>query len=538
MSKIFSSRTHCLSSFASKAIRACIAPRFYSAVGSTLNQTQAVPTAKLLIDGKFVESQTNEWIPLFNPATNEIIGQVPKATQGEMEAAANAAAKAFQSWSQTSVVARQQVMFKLQQLIKENMDKLAANVTLEQGKTIPDAEGDVLRGLQVVEHACSITSLQLGESMPSISKDMDTHSYRVPIGVCAGVCPFNFPAMIPLWMFPLALVSGNTFVLKPSEQDPGAAMMLAELAQQAGVPDGVLNVIHGGKESVDFVCDNPHIQAISFVGSDFVGKYIYERGSKNGKRVQSNMGAKNHGVVMPDANKEMTLNQLVGAAFGAAGQRCMALSTAVFVGEAKEWIPELVERAKKLKVNAGHEAGSDVGPLISPAAKQRVLDLVQSGVDEGANLVLDGRHVDVPNYEKGNFVGPTVLSGVKPHMKCYTEEIFGPVLVILDCDTLDEAINVVNNNPYGNGTAIFTSSGAVARKYRETVNCGQIGINVPIPVPLPMFSFTGSRGSFRGDMNFYGKAGINFYTQLKTVTSLWREEDTLSKKAEVSFPKL
>jgi len=538
MAKMLSNRTMYLTGIALKGMRTSMGPRFYSAVGAAVSRSQTLPSTKLLIDGKFVDSHSSEWIPIYDPATNEAIGQVPKATQAEMEAAANAAAKAFPAWSQTSILARQQVMFKFQHLIRENMDKLAANITLEQGKTIPDAEGDVMRGLQVVEHACSITSLQLGETLPSISKDMDTHSYRVPLGVCGGVCPFNFPAMIPLWMFPLALVCGNTFVLKPSEQDPGAAMMLAQLAQQAGVPDGVLNVIHGAKESVDFICDNPHIQAVSFVGSDFVGKYIYERGSKNGKRVQSNMGAKNHGVVMPDANKEMTLNQLVGAAFGAAGQRCMALSTAVFVGEAKEWIPDLVERAKKLTVNAGHEPGADLGPLISPAAKQRVLDLVQSGVDEGAKLDLDGRDVKVAKYQNGNFVGPTVLSGVKPNMKCYTEEIFGPVLVILDCDTLEEAIDVVNSNPYGNGTAIFTSSGAVARKYRDSVDCGQIGINVPIPVPLPMFSFTGSRASFRGDMNFYGKAGINFYTQLKTVTSLWREEDTLSKKAEVAFPKL
>lgn len=516
--------------FAAKAVRPSFGLKYYSGTSS------AAP--KLFINGKFMDSTTNDWIPLYNPANNEIIGQVPKSTQAEMQAASDAAQNAFPAWSDTSVLARQQVMFKLQHLIKENMGELAKNITLEQGKTLADAEGDVLRGLQVVEHACSITSLQQGETMSSISKDMDTHSYRVPLGVCAGITPFNFPAMIPLWMFPLAIVCGNTYVLKPSEQDPGAAMMLARLAQDAGVPDGVLNVIHGGKESVDFICDDPATKAISFVGSDFVGQYIYERGSHNGKRVQSNMGAKNHGVVMPDANKETTLNQLVGAAFGAAGQRCMALSTAVFVGEAREWIPELVDRAKKLQVNAGDKPGADVGPLISPAAKQRVLDLVQSAVDEGAQLDLDGRDITVPGYETGNFVGPTIISRVKPHMKCYTEEIFGPVLVILDTDTLDGAIDVVNNNPYGNGTAIFTSSGAVARKYQNRVDVGQIGVNVPIPVPLPMFSFTGSRGSFRGDMNFYGKAGINFFTQWKTVTTLWRSEDTKSKKAEVAFPKL
>jgi len=483
------------------------------------------PSVKLFIDGKFVESSTNEWINNYNPATQEVVSRVPCATQSEMNAAVEAATRAYPAWRETSVMTRQRVMFNLQHIIRENMKELAANITLEQGKTLPDAEGDVLRGLQVVEHACSITSLQLGETLGGITKDMDTYTYREPLGVCAGVTPFNFPAMIPLWMFPMALVCGNTFIVKPSEQDPGACMMLVKMAQEAGVPDGVLNVIHGQKSSVDFICDNPAIRAISFVGSDRVGKYIYERGSSNGKRVQSNMGAKNHGVIMPDANKEHTINQLVGAAFGAAGQRCMALSTAIFVGDSKKWLPEIVERAKQLKINAGDQPGADLGPLISPEAKQRVHDLVQSGVDEGATLALDGRDAKVSGYEKGNFVAPTILSEVKPSMKCYTEEIFGPVLVTLNADTLDEAIDMINANPYGNGTAIFTTSGAIARKFQTQIDVGQVGINVPIPVPLPMFSFTGSRGSFRGDVNFYGKQGIQFYTQLKTVTSLWRQED-------------
>jgi len=334
----------------------------------------------------------------------------------------------------------------------------------------------------------------------------------------------------------LALVCGNTFVIKPSERDPGACMMLMEMFNEAGAPKGVVNVIHGAHEAVNFVCDNKDIRAISFVGSDIAGKYIYERGSKNGKRVQSNMGAKNHGVIMPDANKEQTLNQLCGAAFGAAGQRCMALSTAVFVGEAQKWIPELVDRASKLKVNAGHEPDADLGPVISPQSKQRILDLVQSGIDEGAKVLLDGRKITVPKYEKGNFVGPTLLADVKPHMKCYTEEIFGPVLVTLSVDTLDDAISLINNNPYGNGTAIFTTNGATARKFTQEIDVGQVGVNVPIPVPLPMFSFTGSRGSFLGDNNFYGKAGVNFFTQLKTVTAMWREQDATDNKAHVAMP--
>lgn len=393
-----------------------------------------------------------------------------------------------------------------------------------------------MRGLQVVEHCCSITSLQLGETLPGIAKDMDTMTFRVPLGVTAGITPFNFPAMIPLWMFPMALVTGNTSLMKPSERDPGACMMLMELVKEAGFPDGVVNVIHGRHDSVNFICDHPEIKAISFVGSDQAGQYIYERGSKNGKRVQSNMGAKNHGVIMPDANKENCLNQLVGAAFGAAGQRCMALSTAVFVGEARNWIPELVEKAKKLKVNAGHEPGADLGPVISPEAKQRVCDLVQSGIDQGAKILLDGRDVKVPGYEKGNFVGPTILHYVKPEMKCYTEEIFGPVLVSMEVDTLDDAIKLINANPYGNGTAIFTTNGATARKYTMEIDVGQVGVNVPIPVPLPMFSFTGSRGSFRGDMNFYGKAGVQFYTQLKTVTQMWRSDDATLSGSQTAMP--
>lgn len=382
-------------------------------------------------------------------------------------------------------------------------------MTEEQGKTLADAEGDVFRGLQVVEHACSVTSLQLGETLPSIARDMDTISYRLPLGVCAGITPFNFPAMIPLWMFPLAIVCGNTYVVKPSERDPGACMMLMELLEPAGVPPGVVNVIHGQHESVNFICDNPHIKAISFVGSDQAGRYIYERGSKSGKRVQSNMGAKNHGVVMPDANKEHTLNQLVGAAFGAAGQRCMALTTTVFVGESKEWIPELIERAKKLKVNAGHIPDADLGPVISPQAKERIHNLVESGVKQGAKVLLDGRGIKVPGFEKGNFIGPTILSDVTPNMECYKEEIFGPVLLTMTADTLDDAVNIINSNPYGNGTAVFTTNGATARKFTEQIDVGQVGINVPIPVPLPMFSFTGSRGSFLGDTNFYGKAVSN-----------------------------
>lgn len=494
------------------------------------------PTTKLFIDGKFVDSQTQDWLDVHNPATNKVITRVPKTTMDEMNSAVDSASKAFKTWSETSVLSRQQILFGYQSLIKSHLKEVAKLITLEQGKTLADAEGDVHRGLQVVEHACSITSLQLGETLPSITKDMDMYSYRFPLGVCAGIAPFNFPAMIPLWMFPVAVVCGNTYVMKPSERVPGATMLLAKLAQDAGLPDGVLNVIHGAHEAVNFICDHPEIQAISFVGSDQAGKHIYERGSKNGKRVQSNMGAKNHGVIMPDANKDHALNQLVGAAFGAAGQRCMALSTAIFVGDSKEWIPEFVERAKKLKVDAGHRPGADLGPLISPQAKERVCELVQSGVDEGAKVDLDGRGIEVEGYANGNFVGPTVLTDVKSNMKCYKEEIFGPVLLTMTADNLDEAVEMINDNPYGNGTAIFTSSGAVARKFQNDVKVGQIGVNVPIPVALPMFSFTGSRGSFLGSSHFYGKEGIAFYTQSKTITSLWKEDVSEIQKTATVMP--
>jgi malonate-semialdehyde dehydrogenase (acetylating)/methylmalonate-semialdehyde dehydrogenase len=494
------------------------------------------PITKLFIDGKFVDSKTNDYIELHDPATNQLVTKVPKSTQDEMLQAVESSKRAYKSWSQTSILTRQQLMFRLQQLIKNNMGELAQNITKEQGKTLADAEGDVLRGLQVVEHCCSITSLQMGETVPNVAKDMDTYSYTLPIGVTAGITPFNFPAMIPLWMFPVAITCGNTSIIKPSERDPGATMMLCELLNEAGCPPGVVNVIHGAHDAVNFICDNPDIKAVSFVGSDQAGKYIYERAGRNGKRVQSNMGAKNHGVIMADANKENTLNQLAGAAFGAAGQRCMALSTAVFVGDAKSWIPDLVERAKQLKVNAGHIPGTDVGPVISPQSKKRILELIQSGVDSGAKLVLDGRNITVPGFEKGNFVGPTILTDVQTNMKCYTEEIFGPVLVCLTVDTLDEAIELINNNPYGNGTAIFTTNGATARKFVNLIDVGQVGVNVPIPVPLPMFSFTGTRGSFLGDNHFYGKQGIKFYTQTKTVTQLWRETDVSHTKAAVAMP--
>ncbi|MBC68661.1 MULTISPECIES: CoA-acylating methylmalonate-semialdehyde dehydrogenase [Acinetobacter] len=481
-------------------------------------------TAKLLINGQFIESETQQWQDIVNPATQEVIGRVPFATVQEVDAAIQAAQDAFASWRQTPIQARMRIMLKLQDLIRTNMKEIARVLTAEQGKTLADAEGDIQRGLEVVEHACSVGTLQMGEYTEGVARGVDTYTLQQPLGVCAGITPFNFPAMIPLWMFPMAIVCGNTFVLKPSEQDPLSTMMLVELAIQAGVPAGVLNVVHGGKEVVDRLCTNPLIKAISFVGSTAVGTHVYNLAGQHGKRVQSMMGAKNHVVVMPDANKEQTLNALVGAAFGAAGQRCMALSVAVMVGESQQWVQELVEKAKTLKVNAGHEPNTDIGPVISKRAKARVMDLINSGVEQGAELLLDGRDVQVLGYESGNFVGATIFNGVTTDMRIYKEEIFGPVLAIISVDSLDEAIALINANPFGNGVGLFTQSGATARTFQNLIDIGQVGINIPIPVPVPFFSFTGSRGSKLGDLGPYGKQAVQFYTQTKTITSRWFED--------------
>jgi len=368
----------------------------------------------------------------------------------------------------------------------------------------------------------------MGEMANNVGTGIDTYTLLQPLGVCAGITPFNFPAMIPLWMFPMAIATGNTFVLKPSEQDPLVTNRLVELALEAGIPKGVLNVVHGGEAVVNGICDHPDIKAVSFVGSTRVGTHVYKRATLAGKRAQCMMGAKNHAIVLPDANKDQALNNLVGAAFGAAGQRCMAASTAVLVGESQHWIGDLVAKARKLKVSAGTESGTDLGPVISCAALERINALIEKGVAEGAKLELDGRKLQVAGYERGNFVGPTIFSNVKPGMAIYEQEIFGPVLVILAAASLDEAITLVNANPNGNGTAIFTQSGAAARKFQEDIDVGQVGINVPIPVPVPLFSFTGSRGSKLGDLGPYGKQVILFYTQTKTVTSRWFEDGTLS----------
>ncbi|SCK29091.1 CoA-acylating methylmalonate-semialdehyde dehydrogenase [Vogesella sp. LIG4] len=493
-----------------------------------------LPTVKLLIGGEFVESQSSEWREVINPATQQVLARVPMATADEVAAAVAAASRAFKSWKKTPIGARARIFLKYQQLIRQHMQELAAILTAEQGKTLADAEGDIFRGLEVVEHAANIGTLQMGEFAENVAGGVDTYTLQQPLGVCAGITPFNFPAMIPLWMFPMAIATGNTFVLKPSEQDPMVTMRLVELALEAGIPPGVLNVVHGGPEVVNTICDHPDIKAVSFVGSSRVGSHVYHRASQNGKRVQCMMGAKNHAIVLPDANKDQALNQLTGAAFGAAGQRCMALSVAVLVGEAQQWIPELVTRAKSLRVGPGQD-NPDLGPLISCTARERVTSLIAKGAAEGARLELDGRHVHVAGYEQGNFVGPTIFSGVKPGMSIYEQEIFGPVLCLVGADTLDEAIDIINANPHGNGTAIFTQSGAAARKFQEEIDVGQVGINVPIPVPVPLFSFTGSRGSKLGDLGPYGKQVVLFYTQTKTVTSRWFDDEASSGKVHTTI---
>ncbi len=484
--------------------------------------TKKVP---LLINGEFFQSKSNEWIDVTDPSTQEVLAQVPCATRSEMESAFNSASEAFKTWKEVATPERARFMMKYMALLKEHQDELAKILAEENGKTFADAQGDVWRGIEVVEHACNISSLMMGETVENVARKIDSYSYLQPMGVFAGITPFNFPAMIPLWMFPMAIACGNTFILKPSEQDPLTPMRLAELFQEAGFPKGVLNVLHGRKESVDFLLKHPEVRGISFVGSVPVGQYVYRTGTEHLKRVQSFAGAKNHMVVMPDANKSQVISNIVGASCGAAGQRCMAISTAVFVGDSAQWIPEIKESMAKLKVGRWDEADAAFGPLISAQARERVLKLISDGKKEGAKCLLDGSSFTHPKYPKGNFIGPTLFSDVTTEMSLYKEEIFGPVLITMTAKTLDEAIALINRNPYGNGTSIFTSNGAAARKFQHEIEVGQVGINIPIPVPLPFFSFTGWKASFYGDQHAYGKQAVRFYTETKTITARWFEED-------------
>lgn len=480
---------------------------------------------KHYIDGEFTIGTGTSQIVVTNPANNEPIALINSATADEVHVAIASAKAAFKTWKEVPVSERARVMLRYQHLLKEHHDELATILAHETGKTFEDAKGDVWRGIEVAEHACNIASLLMGETVENVARSIDTYSYTQPLGVCAGITPFNFPAMIPLWMFPLAIACGNTFILKPSEQDPMTPQRLVELFVEAGAPKGVLQLIHGDKTAVDILLADPAVKAISFVGSVAVGQYIYKTGTDNLKRVQAFAGAKNHCVIMPDANKQQVINNLVGASVGAAGQRCMAISVAVFVGAAKEWIPELKEALAKVRPGLWDDKEAGYGPLISPAAKARVLKLIAQGKQEGAECLLDGSDFSVAGYESGNWVGPTMFTKVTTDMSIYKEEIFGPVLCCMESDSLEDAIELVNASPYGNGTSIFTASGAAARKYQHEIEVGQVGINVPIPVPLPFFSFTGWKGSFYGDQHAYGKQAVRFYTETKTITSRWFESD-------------
>ncbi|MCZ2723705.1 CoA-acylating methylmalonate-semialdehyde dehydrogenase [Marinomonas sp. 15G1-11] len=482
----------------------------------------------MLINGEMVTSQSQEWIPVTNPATQAVIAQVPNATTAEVEYAVATAQAAFDVWKDVAVSERARVMLRYQALLKEHHDEIAELLSLETGKTFEDAKGDVWRGIEVVEQACNVAALSMGETMENVARKVDCYSYTQPLGVCLGITPFNFPAMIPLWMFPMAIACGNSFILKPSEQDPLTPMRLAELFVEAGAPKGVLQVLHGTKDVVNQLLVHPDILAISFVGSVGVAEHIYKTGTDNLKRVQAFAGAKNHMVIMPDAQKQQVINNLVGASVGAGGQRCMAISVAVFVGDSRKWVGELKEALAQVRPGAWDDKGAGYGPLINPQAKERVLTLIQEGKDAGADCVLDGSDCVVDGFPDGNWVGPTLFTKVTRDMSIYQEEIFGPVLLVLEVDTLDEAIQLINENPYGNGTSIFTASGAAARKYQHEIKVGQVGVNVPVPVPLPFFSFTGWRKSFYGDQHAYGKQAIRFYTETKTITARWFEDDIAS----------
>lgn len=482
----------------------------------------------LLINGEFYPSKSKEVTDVVNPATGAVMAQVPHASDADMEAAFLSAKAAFQTWKEVPTPERARIFLRYQDLLKKHQDEIATILSQENGKVFADAQGDVWRGIEVVEHACNISSLLMGETVENVARSIDCYSYQQPLGVCAGITPFNFPAMIPLWMYPMAIACGNTFILKPSEQDPLTPMRLAELFVEAGCPKGVLNVLHGGKRQVDFLLNHPEVRAISFVGSVPVAQYIYKTAANNLKRVQAFAGAKNHMVVMPDADKTQVINNLIGAACGAAGQRCMAISVAVLVGEAGKWVDEIATAMKGLKVGSWDDPSASLGPVISQKAKERIAGLIEVGTKEGAKLLMDGRKVSVASHPKGNFIGPTLFDGVTPEMSIYKEEIFGPVLLLMRADSLDEAISIINKNPYGNGTSIFTASGAAARRFQHFADVGQVGINIPIPVPMPFFSFTGSRGSFYGDQHAYGKQAVRFYTQTKTITSRWFEGDTIA----------
>jgi len=489
-------------------------------------------TIPMLINGEFVSGEAKRSVPLCDPASNETLSHISFASPAQVNQAVASAVAALPDWSNTPVPARARIMLRYQALLKQHQEEIATIICQELGKNFEDAMGDVWRGIEVVEHACNVCSLMMGETVENVAKDIDTLSIKQPIGVCLGITPFNFPAMIPLWMFPLANASGNTFVLKPSEQDPMTSVRLIELYLEAGAPKNIIQLVHGDKDVVNQLLIHENISAVSFVGSIDVGKHIYKTATDNFKRVQCMTGAKNHCVVMPDAHKTQLVNAAIGAAFGAAGQRCMASSVLVMVGQAQDWIDDIVAAAKGISPGHWQNSNAAYGPQISAAAKARIISTIEAGKAEGALCVLDGSEVKVDGYPDGHWVGPTIFTHVTPEMRVYQEEIFGPVLCIVNVDTLDDAISLINRDHRGNGTALFTSSGRAARKFQHEINVGQVGINVPIPVPLPFFSFTGWRGSFLGDLHAYGKQAVQFYTETKTVISRWFEDDTTDHLSE------
>jgi malonate-semialdehyde dehydrogenase (acetylating)/methylmalonate-semialdehyde dehydrogenase len=481
-----------------------------------------VRTVSHWIGGKPTTGESGRTAPVWNPATGEQQAEVVLGTTNDVDQAVQTAKAAFASWSQSSLSTRTKILFKFRELVNARTDELAEIVSDEHGKVISDARGEVQRGLEVIEFACGIPTLLKGDYSDQVSSGVDLFSFRAPLGVCAGITPFNFPAMVPMWMYPVAIACGNTFVLKPSERDPSASQFVAELWAEAGLPDGVFNVVHGDKESVDALLDHPDVAAVSFVGSTPIAKYIHQRGTANGKRVQALGGAKNHAIVMPDAGIDYTSDHLVAAAFGSAGERCMAISAAVAVGgAADELVAAVAEKARAVKVGPGRDPDSEMGPVITAAAKDRIVGLIGTGADQGAELAVDGRGLSVAGHENGFFVGPTLIDRVTPAMDVYREEIFGPVLGVVRAETVDEAIALINANPYGNGTAIFTSSGETARRFQREVNVGMIGINVPIPVPMAYYSFGGWKDSLFGDKHVHGPEGVSFYTRAKVITSRW-----------------
>jgi malonate-semialdehyde dehydrogenase (acetylating) / methylmalonate-semialdehyde dehydrogenase len=474
------------------------------------------------INGSPSPAGSTRTAPVYDPARGTQQATVLLAESTDVDTAVASAAKAFQSWQNSSLSQRMRIMFAFRELLVRHEDELARLVSSEHGKVIDDARGEIVRGREVVEYACGIAEVLKGSFSDQVARDVDVHSLRQPLGVCAGITPFNFPVMVPCWMHPIAIATGNTFVLKPSERDPSAANLIARLYAEAGLPDGVFNVVHGDKVAVDAILAHPDVAAVSFVGSTPIARYVHAKASAAGKRVQALGGAKNHAIVLPDADLDYAASHLTAAAYGSAGERCMAISVAVTVGDAGDSLVEaLVGKAAAVRVGPGDDPASDMGPLITDHARQRVTDYIAAGARQGADVAVDGRDLTVPGYEEGFFVGPTLIDRVTPAMDVYTDEIFGPVLSVVRADTVDEAIRLVNANPYGNGTAIFTADGESARRFAREVTVGMIGINVPIPVPVSFYSFGGWKDSLFGDSPIHGPEGVRFYTRAKVVTSRW-----------------